>query len=142
MHEKNSRERCRLKVQRPWGKVAFISSFLLTTKDWLLGPLLSLFCLSLDIKFSLFFVQELDKYSYISNIEIWCMSFRKKREESIFLMISNVEVIIVLFSSSSLRVFWEKKRFFNYQDMISTRKLEPWWDQKVSDQIEVPCGCF
>ena len=67
---KNQGERVR--YVGPWCEVCLvhISSFLLTTKSWLLGSLLSLFCPSLDMGFLLFFVQELDICSYISSIKI------------------------------------------------------------------------
>ena len=81
----------------------------------------------------------MDKNSYISSIEIWCIGFRKKREERVLLMISSVKIIILLFSSSSLRVSWEKRRFFNHQDVIFARELAPRWDQEASDQIKISC---
>ena len=86
--------------------------------------------------FSSFFCPRVGQNFYITSVEIWCMSFRKKKEKKILLMISSVKIIILLYSSS-LRVSWEKRRFFNHQDAISVREQAPWWDQEASDQIEL-----
>ena len=103
MYEKfKGEERCGMKG---WREVCCIYSFFLTNNQRLVVRAFSpIFCPSLDMNFCLLFVQVLNKNFYISSIEIWCMNFRKKREENILLMISSIEIIILLFSSSSLRV--------------------------------------
>ena len=64
--------------------------------------LLSLFCISLDMDFSLSFVQEL-KINFLDlQHRDHVYGFQEEREESVLLMISSIEIIILLFSSFSL----------------------------------------
>ena len=105
---KNSRRRgCGVKVMGV-RKDRWYPFFLTNNQRLVVGASSLSFVLVWIWVFFLFFVQELDKKFYISSIEIWCIDFRKKREEMDLLMISSIEIIIFL-SSSSLRISWEKR---------------------------------
>ena len=89
----------------------------------------------------------MDKIFCISIVEIWCMSFRKKREEIVLLMIFSIEINIFLFSSSSLRVSWEifffqPSRCDLCKGASTLMKLRSFWSDRSLVWISIKVGCL
>ena len=83
--------------------------------------------------------------SYISIVEIWCTDFRKKREERIFLMISNVKIfvhLLLLWECLERKEDFQPSRYDHCKGASTLVRSKGLWSNQSLIWIPVEAECL